>query len=356
MNINKTPVRTSKSFGINDIEIEDIDLKQKVEKFKKVTISGDTRGFKVHDRLENTPLTYGISKDFENQVYDFANQNIKIEANGAEKKNLYIEYKLDEKNPNLVDNIEIDVNKKASATIIIKYMSNDVTKNELSKQYHNGIIKVVADDMSKVNIIIINMLNKEAMNFLSIENSINDEAEVKYCIVDFGGTTSISNVFSNLLGRSSKSNLNAIYLGTENQNIDMNYIAEVRGIKSEINIDVQGALAGNATKNFKGTIDFKNGCKKAKGDENEFCMLLSDTAKAKALPMLLCTEEDVEGSHSTAAGKVEENMLFYIMSRGFSKKEAMKLIVKAKFNKILNLIEDEELKSSILNEIDERLD
>lgn len=43
------------------------------------------------------------------------------------------------------------------------------------------------------------------------------------------------------------------------------------------------------------------------------------------------------------------------MSRGFEQKEAMKLMVRAKFNKILKDIKDEELKDEILNEIDKRL-
>lgn len=84
-------------------------------------------------------------------------------------------------------------------------------------------------------------------------------------------------------------------------------------------------------------------------------MLLSETARSISLPMLLCKEEDVEGNHSTSAGKIGTKELFYIMSRGFSKTNAMKLIVRAKFNKILEKIEDEELKNEILNEIDKRL-
>ena len=158
-----------------------------------------------------------------------------------------------------------------------------------------------------------------------------------------------------LVGEASKNNLNAIYLGKESQVFDLNYIGELRGKKSEMNIEVQGALNGNSKKHFKGTLDFKRGAKKAKGDENEFCMLLSDTARAIALPMLLCEEEDVEGNHSTAAGKLGNKELFYIMSRGFTKKEAMKLIVRAKFNKILETISKEELKNEILREIDSRL-
>ena len=135
----------------------------------------------------------------------------------------------------------------------------------------------------------------------------------------------------------------------------MNYIGELRGEKSEIEIEVQGALKDKAKKHFKGTIDFKKGSKKAKGNENEFCMLLSDTARAISLPMLLCKEEDVEGNHSSATGKIGNKELFYIMSRGFDKKEAMKLMVRARFNEIIPRIENEDLKSEILNEIDARL-
>ena len=84
-------------------------------------------------------------------------------------------------------------------------------------------------------------------------------------------------------------------------------------------------------------------------------MLLSDTAKSLALPMLLCSEEDVEGNHSSSAGKIGAKELFYIMSRGFKFKEAMKLLVRAKFNKILKNIQNEELRQTILKEIDKKI-
>ena len=85
-------------------------------------------------------------------------------------------------------------------------------------------------------------------------------------------------------------------------------------------------------------------------------MLLSDTAKSIALPMLLCSEEEVEGNHSSSAGKIGEKELFYIMSRGFEQKEAMKLMVRAKFNKILENIKNKGLKCKIIDEIENRLD
>lgn len=179
---------------------------------------------------------------------------------------------------------------------------------------------------------------------------------IKYTIIDIGGKTSISNYYSNIIGDNAENDLKSIYLGIDNQIKDINYIAELRGKKTNIDIDVQGALKDSAKKNFKGTIDFKKGAKKSKGNENEYCMLLSNKAKSIALPMLLCTEEDVEGNHSTASGKVDAKQLFYLMTRGLSYKEAVKLIVKANFQKIIDRINDEELRNVILKEIDKKLD
>ena len=84
-------------------------------------------------------------------------------------------------------------------------------------------------------------------------------------------------------------------------------------------------------------------------------MLLSDKAKSIALPILLCTEDDVEGNHGTASGRVDNKQLFYIMSRGLSYNEAVKLIVRANFNKILEKIKNEKLMNEIINEIDNKL-
>lgn len=175
-------------------------------------------------------------------------------------------------------------------------------------------------------------------------------------MVEFGGKNNVVNYYANLQGYNSKNKLHSIYLGKEEQRIDLNYITELYGKKTNVDIEVNGALTDNARKNFKGTIDFKTGAKKAKGKENEYCTLLTDTSYSKALPMLLCTEDDVEGEHSTATGKVDDKELFYIMARGISEKEAKKIIVKAKFNSVINEIKNEKIQNLVLEEVDRRLD
>lgn len=350
MKLNETPVRTSKNFNINNIEISDIQIPESIDEFNNIDIIKESEDISINNEVKQTNLKYGLNEEINKLVNEKSNCKLKIEIKDKKDNKNYINFKFDDDDKCLFENIEIVAKENSKSTVILKYE----TENNYN-YLHNGIIKVFAEKDSKIKVIIINLMNNNSNNLLSIENTLDSNSNVEFTIIDFGGKNSITNYYSNLLGEKSKNNLNTIYLGKEEQLFDLNYIGELRGEKSDINIDVQGALKNNAKKHFKGTIDFKKGCKKAKGNENEECMLLSDNAKSLALPMLLCSEEDVEGNHSCSAGKIGEKELFYIMSRGFELKEAMKLMVRAKFNKILKSIKDDELKDIILKEIDERL-
>ncbi len=348
LKLNETPVRTSKNFNINNFEIKDVKIPNKIKEFKNVQIINSDSKVSVDDNTSNINLTYGLGNELTNQIIDNSNNKIRIIVDSKTNKEVEIDFNFDENNKSLVEDVEIIANESTKETVIIKYSGK-------VDSYHNGLIRAKAKKDSNLSIIVVNLLNEKSNNFLSIQNEFEENAKINYCIVDFGGKNSITNYYSNLIGEKSDNRLNTIYLGKENQVFDLNFIAELRGPKTNINIEVQGALKDNAKKHFKGTIDFKKGCKKATGDENENCTLLSDTAKSIALPMLLCSEEDVEGNHSSSAGKIDEKELFYIMSRGFELKEAMKLIVRARFNKILETIKNPKIKNEIMYEIDNRL-
>jgi Fe-S cluster assembly protein SufD len=350
LNINETPIRTSKNYGINNIKLENIDIPKTVGSFKSLKITGNTEKFNIENNKIENEIKYGNGDILTKQINEISNNDIQIYIKDKSEESINLNFDFSKENQELIENIFIQCEEATKSTIIIKYSAIDDLK-----YYHNGQLKILAKKDSQLNIIILNLLNNNSDNFLAIENIIEDNANINYTIVDFGGKNSITNYYTNLQGKKSKNNINTIYLGCEEQLIDLNYIVEVFGEKSNINMNIKGAIKDKAKKHFKGTIDFKKGCKKSTGDENEYCTILSPTAKAIALPMLLCTEEDVEGNHSAAAGKIDNKELFYIMSRGFSKTEAQKLIVRARFNEVLEKIEKEELKDEILEEIDKRL-
>ena len=339
--LNKTPVRTSNNYGINDISL-DLEIPN-IKTFENATfeISSDDIEFNIEKPKGqmNSKIGININKNYE--VILTVPKYTKI------KEPIRVTFEFDEDNICLVDNLKIVMEEGSSAKFLIEYLCN----NKEIEYFHYLKQETTAKENSNVSIVIANLLNEKSDSFIAIENDLKENSKISHILAEFGGKTKISNYNSKLEGDRSENVLKTIYLGANNDILDINYNIEEYGKNTKCFIDVQGAITKNAHKNFKGTIDFKEGSSKSKGIENENCMILAETAKSKSLPMLLCHEEDVEGEHGVSSGKIDENKLFYIMTKGISYNEAKRLIVKANFNRIIKEIDDVKIEYFINDKI-----
>ena len=110
---------------------------------------------------------------------------------------------------------------------------------------------------------------------------------------------------------------------------------------------VKGTLQDKAKKTYRGSIDFKSGCKGADGEETEDVLVLSKDAVNKSVPLILCNEEDIAGEHASTIGKLGDGILFYMQSRGLSKENAEKIMAQAKIRSVASRIEDENINEKI---------
>lgn len=193
LSLNETPVRTARNFNINNITLKDIKYIVDLKKFNGTNINGIDENVKLSNTISDYSLKYGVSKELEEQVRKNANSRIKLEI--EENAKLEIENKFDKDNLSLVQDIEIISKENAISNIVVKYEGEDTE----SKYYNNGILRVIANENSKINIVILNLLNTKSENFLSFENEVRENAEINYSIIDFGGKSSITNYYSNLL-------------------------------------------------------------------------------------------------------------------------------------------------------------
>ncbi|MCI8393104.1 MAG: hypothetical protein HFJ24_08170 [Clostridia bacterium] len=189
LKLNETPVRTARNFNINNIKIDEADVIYKNQGFDNIEINGIDIDY-VSDDVSKCDLVYGVSESLLEEIENNANHRLKLML--SSNSNVEILNTFDEDNISLIDNIEIVANENTTSSILIKYQ----TEEDL-KYYHNGVIRVHANNNAKVNVTIVNFLNGKSSNFLSIENDIQDNANVNYIIVDFGGKNSITNYYSN---------------------------------------------------------------------------------------------------------------------------------------------------------------
>ena len=137
------------------------------------------------------------------------------------------------------------------------------------------------------------------------------------------------------------------YLGQKRQTIDMNLTVNHWGQKTTCEINASGALKDDAQKIFRGTIDFKNGSAGSEGSEQETVLMLGDGVVNKTVPLILCAEEDVEGNHGATIGKLDEDLVFYLESRGMALAEIYKMMAKARIDAVLRFVPDEKTKADV---------
>ena len=106
-------------------------------------------------------------------------------------------------------------------------------------------------------------------------------------------------------------------------------------------IHASGALMERAKKVFRGTIDFKRGSAGSVGSENETVLLLGEDAENKTVPVILCAEENVEGSHGATIGELDADTLFYFASRGIDRAAAEAILARAAVERLARMAEDE---------------
>ena len=165
--------------------------------------------------------------------------------------------------------------------------------------------------------------------------------------------TGDGNIYSDnrteLEGDSSSINVEVAYLGKNSQTIDYNIAVNHWGKDTHSGINAAGALMDSAKKVFRGTIDFKTGSSDSKGSENETVIMLGDDVVNKTVPLILCSEENVEGSHGATIGELDDDTLFYFESRGIGREEAERIMAYAALKRLIRLSDDKEFAEQAQN-------
>lgn len=179
---------------------------------------------------------------------------------------------------------------------------------------------------------------------------IADNARLELIQLCLGGDT-VSEIIADIKGDRAAFAADIGYdLGTGSV-LDINLAANHYGRKSTSEIEVSGVLRGTAAKTFKGTIDFRNGASGAKGSEKEDVILMDERVVNKTVPIILCAEEDVEGSHGASVGRIDGQHVYYMQSRGIPEEKIYELITRARLFRVIRKIGDAQAEKRICEEL-----
>jgi Fe-S cluster assembly protein SufD len=113
----------------------------------------------------------------------------------------------------------------------------------------------------------------------------------------------------------------------------------------------KGALTGKSRASYEGLIEIGRGAQETHTYLQTHSMLLSPKAKADAIPSLIVETDNVSASHGGTVGEVDEEQVFYMMTRGISRAEAVRILVEGYFEPVVSRIGDEQLEELVRERI-----
>ena len=94
-------------------------------------------------------------------------------------------------------------------------------------------------------------------------------------------------------------------------------------------VEVRAVVLADGYLKLKGIIKISKGAELCEGFLRQKVLLVGENARAEAIPELEIECNEVKASHAASVGRIDQEQMFYLMSRGLSKNESEKLIIKA---------------------------
>lgn len=252
--------------------------------------------------------------------------------------------------------ISVPPRKRVSKPYVIPFSRDSRIMNNLFVSGKGSSIKLVIDSTSSgswllqnnrflikedstVEVLYINRMTERGYGFSN--NLYFLEKNAKLRVVEASTGNASMAVFHMVLleGEGAQASVEPLFVARGDTVLDMHYVVKAISRNSEGMISGSGVLLDNGRSVFRGTLDMRKGAKGSKASEHSSVLMLSQKARADTIPSLLVGESEVEASHAATVGSVDEQRVFYLMSRGFSRERAIRFIVQGTFEPVLKEID-----------------
>ncbi len=241
-----------------------------------------------------------------------------------------------------VNAVDLSVADGTELTLVMNLRSEKDAKGTaaLQTRYHVG-------KGARLTLVQVNYLGA-GYDFLNdIGGEVDEEGDFQLIQLILGGQNNYYGSFTELSGKKANLTTDIGYIVTGDHKLDMNYVANHTGRKTNCDINADGVLRNQAEKIFRGTIDFHRGCGGSTGDELENVLLMDEGVINRTIPVILCDEEDVEGNHGASIGRLDESLMFYMQSRGMNDEEIYEMMAQARIDAVASKIPDEATREEI---------
>lgn len=212
----------------------------------------------------------------------------------------------------------------SSVTFIERYSSGEQDQPAL----HSGAVEVIALDGARVRFASLQEWGGHFQTFVVRRAHIGRDATVDWISGEFGASLTRADMYSHHVGQGANSKIYSVYVGSGREQMDVAAGQVHQASYSAGDILARTVLTDRAKAVYRGLGQIDDEAKQCETFQRSQALVLSDKARADAIPGLIIEETDVaSGGHAATIGQVDKEQLFYLMARGLSRTAATLLMV-----------------------------
>jgi Fe-S cluster assembly protein SufD len=222
----------------------------------------------------------------------------------------------------------------ASATVIEEQLSD--TAEGIAA--HLGGTEVFVGESAKLIFGTLQDWGRGVYHYSNQRARVARDGELQWIQTLLGGRMTKTNSYFDLAGPGARAFVHGFMFGDGRQHYHLHTLQRHLSDHCTSDLLIKGCLKDSARSVYQGLIQVSEGAQRTDAYQANRNLLLSDTARADSIPGLEILANDVRCTHGATIGQVDEEQLYYLMTRGLPRREAQRLIVEGFFVPVLDRI------------------
>ncbi len=244
------------------------------------------------------------------------------------------------------------VAEKGSEVAVVEELgSDDLGRQTLSV----GGAELIAEEGAKLTYVQVQQWGRGVLHLSTDRLAAGRDARLTTLYTTFGGDLARADVQCRLRAPGAHVDMLGLYIADGGQHFDHETLQDHIAPHASSNLLFKGALRGNGRSVFRGLIRVHPKAQRTDAYQTNRNLLLSDQARADSLPNLEIQADDVRCSHAATVGQLDEEEVFYLLSRGVPRAEAMRLVVFGFFGEVLEQLPLDGVRQELLRAVERKL-
>jgi Fe-S cluster assembly protein SufD len=220
---------------------------------------------------------------------------------------------------------------------------------------HCGAVEVLLGPGAHLRYVNLQNWSPKVWHFAHQKAVVERDASLQWTIGAMGGKLAKVNQHVALVGEGANCQVNGVMFTEEKQHFSYQTLQHHKAVHTRSDFLYKAALQDESRTVWRGMIKVDQVAQKTDGYQRNDNLLLSSRSRADSIPGLEIEADDVRCTHGATSGRVDEEMIFYACGRGFTRKEAIQMIVTGFFQQVFDRITIESVRDALSTAIARRV-